>query len=81
MYTKKTDISDKWDIPQLYHDKWLQTCSYFIPCHRKYSSQMGRLGVMQLNCTDRSMGRFGGILTNIQQISCILIGYFFYGMV
>ena len=34
----------------------LHTCSYFIPCHRKYSSQIGRLGVMQVNCTDRWEG-------------------------
>ena len=44
------NVSDKWDIPQLYHEKGLH--SYFIPCHRKYSSQRGRLGVMQLSCTD-----------------------------
>ena len=28
----------------------------FIPCHRKFSGQMGRLGVIQLNCTDRWEG-------------------------
>ena len=50
------NLSDKWDIPQLYHEKGLHTCSYFISCHRKYNSQMGRLGVMQLNCTDRWEG-------------------------
>ena len=27
------------------------------------------------------MGRFGGILTNIKWLSCILIGCIFYGMV
>ena len=27
------------------------------------------------------MGRFGGILTNIQRLSCILIGCILYGMV
>ena len=27
------------------------------------------------------MGRFGGVLTNIQRLSCILIGYIFCGMV
>ena len=42
--------SDGWDIPRLYHMKGLH--NYYIPCHRKYSGQMGRLGVIQLNCTD-----------------------------
>ena len=47
--------SEKWDIPQLYHEKGLH--SFFIPCHRKYSSQIRKLGVMQLNCrTDRWEG-------------------------
>ena len=51
MYTKE---SDEWDIPWLYHEKALH--NYFIPCHRKHSGQMGRLGVIQLNCTDRWEG-------------------------
>ena len=44
------NTSDKWHIPWLYHQKWLH--NFFIPWHRKYSGQMGRLGVIQLNCTD-----------------------------
>ena len=42
------------DIPRLYHEKGLHI--YLIPCHRKYSGQMGRLGVIQLNCTDQWEG-------------------------
>ena len=45
------NTSGEWDIPRLYHEKGLR--NYFIPCHRKYSGQMGRLAVIQLNCTDR----------------------------
>ena len=30
--------------------------NYFISCHRKYSGQMGRLNIIQLNCTDRWEG-------------------------
>ena len=41
VYTKK-NTRDEWDIPRLYHEKGL--FYYFIPCHRKYSGQMGRLG-------------------------------------
>ena len=48
------NISDEWDIPWLYHEKGLH--NYFIPCHRKYSDQMGRLDVIQLNCTERWEG-------------------------
>ena len=51
------NTSDEWDIPQLYHEKGLY--NYFIPCHRKYSGQMGRLGVIELNCTDRWEGSMG----------------------
>ena len=43
-----------WKISLLYDEKGLH--NYFIPCHRKYSGQMGRLGVIQLNCTDRWEG-------------------------
>ena len=46
--------SDEWDIPRLYHEKGLN--NYFMPCHRKNSGQMGRLGVIQLNCTNRWEG-------------------------
>ena len=49
MYT-----SDEWDITRLYHEKGLH--NQLIPCHRKFSGQMGRLGVVQLNCTDRLKG-------------------------
>ena len=45
------NTSDEWDIPWLYQEKGLYI-NYFIPCHRKYSGQMGRLGLTQLNCTD-----------------------------
>ena len=38
----------------LYIEKGLHNC--FIPYHRIYSGQMGRLGVIQLNCTDRWEG-------------------------
>ena len=48
------NTSDERDIPRLYHEKGLQ--NYFIPCHRKFSGQMGRLGVIQLNSTDRWEG-------------------------
>ena len=48
------NTSDEWDIPRLFHDKGLH--NYFMPCHRKYSDPMGRLGVTQLNCTDRWEG-------------------------
>ena len=59
----------KWRVgySTVYHEKGLH--NYFIPCHRKYSGQQG------------TMGRLGGILTNIQRISCILIGCISYGMV
>ena len=40
LYQENT--SDEWDIPRLYRKKALH--NYFIPCHRKYSGQMGRLG-------------------------------------
>ena len=45
------------DIPQLYHKK-AGLHHYFIPCQRKYyySGQIGRLAVIQLNCTDRWEG-------------------------
>ena len=45
------NTSDEWGIPRLYHEKG--SYNYLIPCHRKYGGQMGRLGVLQLNCTDR----------------------------
>ena len=72
------NTSDEWDIPRLYHEKGLH--NYFIPCHRKYSGQMGRLGVIQLNCTDRWEGsvEYWRIYNGS---SCILIGCIFYGMV
>ena len=54
--------------------------NYFIPCHTKYSGQMRRLGVIHAVELHWSMGRFVGILTNIQRFSCILIGSIFYGM-
>ena len=41
-------------ILRLYQEKGLH--NYFIICHRKYSGQMERLGVIQLNCTDRWEG-------------------------
>ena len=28
----------------------------FMPCHRKYSGQMEKLGVIQFNCPDRWEG-------------------------
>ena len=43
------------------HKKGLH--NYFIPCHRKYSGQMGRLGMIQLLCTDQGEG-FMEYLTN-----------------
>ena len=46
--------SDEWHIPRLYRERGLH--NYSIPCHRKYSDQMGRLGVIQLNCSDRWEG-------------------------
>ena len=46
---------------------------------RESQGTMGRLSVIQLIC-NKSMGRLGGILTNIQQLSCILIGFIFYCM-
>ena len=47
----------------VYHSKTLH--NYFIPCYRKHSGQQG------------TMGRLGGLLTNIQRLSCILIGCIF----
>ena len=43
-----------WDIPWSYNEK--VSHNYFTPCLRKYRGQMGRLGVIQLNCTDRWEG-------------------------
>ena len=48
------NISGNWDVPRLYHEKRLN--NYFVPCHRKCSGQMGRLGVIKSNCTDRCEG-------------------------
>ena len=45
------NTSDEWGIPRFYHLKVLH--NYFILCHRKYSDQMGRFDVIQLNCTER----------------------------
>ena len=42
---------------------------------------MGRLGVIQLNYTTDRQEDFGGLLTNIQRLSCIVIGCIFYGVV
>ena len=39
---------------KLYHQKGLH--NYFIPCHTKYNGQMERLGMVQLNYTDRWEG-------------------------
>ena len=47
-------ISHKSLVVSGIHEKGLH--NYFTPCHRKYSGQMGRLGVIQLNCTDRLKG-------------------------
>ena len=49
----------------------------YIPCHRKYSGQMGRLGVIQLNCTDRWEGsvEYWRIL---QLLSCLLFSMAWY---
>ena len=46
---------DEWDILQLYHEKGLHIF-YFKLFHRKYIGQIGRMGVIQLNCTDRWEG-------------------------
>ena len=77
LYTKKTKVTSG-----IFHGYAMRKgCyNYFIPCHRKYSDQMGRL-VWYSWIMHWSMGRFGGILTNIQQLSCILIGCIFYGLV
>ena len=39
------NTSDEWDIPRLYHENVLH--NYFIPCHRKYSSQQGQHNQMR----------------------------------
>ena len=44
------NTSDELDILRLYHEG---LHNYFISWHRKYSGQLGRLGVILLNCTDR----------------------------
>ena len=41
------NTNDEWNITRLYHEERL---------HKKYSGQMERLGVIQLNCTDRWEG-------------------------
>ena len=48
------NTSDEWDIPRLYDEKGLH--NYFISDHRKCSGPMGRLGAIQLNCSDRWEG-------------------------
>ena len=53
VYAKKNP-RDEWNISRIYRVKGLH--NYLIPCHRKYSGKMGRLGVLQLNCTDRWEG-------------------------
>ena len=66
----------------VYYEKGLH--NYLIPRHRKKqwpARHNGDLGVVQLNCTDRWEGSIGGILINLQRLSCILIGCIFYGMV
>ena len=50
------NTNDEWDIPRLYHENGLHNYFKHVPCHRKYSGQMGRLGVIQLNYTDRWEG-------------------------
>ena len=49
MYTKKIQV-----MSGIFHGYTTGNgcITIFIPCHRKYSGQMGRLGVIQLNCTD-----------------------------
>ena len=50
------NTSDEWNIPRLHYSKALHDHglhNYFIPYHKKYSGQMGRLGVIQLNCTNQ----------------------------
>ena len=66
----KGNTSDEWDV------LWYTTRN---PCIIG-AVHDGKVGcdTVELHC---SMGRFGGIPTNIQQLSCILIGCIFYGMV
>ena len=52
MYTKKIQMTS--GIFHGLHEKNLH--NYFPPSHRKYSGEMGRLGVIQLNCTDQWEG-------------------------
>ena len=57
-------------LSRLYHEKGLH--NYFIPGHRRYSGQIRKLGVIQMNCT-RSMGRFGCFFYGmIQKLDLIL---------
>ena len=71
------NTSDKWDIPQLYHKKGWH--NYFIPCQKiQWPNEKVGCGTLELHWL---MEQFGRILTNIQRLSCILIGCIFCGMV
>ena len=59
-----------------YHERALN--NYFIPCHRKYSDQHNQINVTYLWCMK---GRLGVLPFNVQQPSCVLIGYVFFGIV
>ena len=57
-----------------------------VPCHRKYVALHNRCGArwegwVWYRWIVLIDGRFGGIPTNIQRLSCILIGCISYGMV
>ena len=55
-YVSQENTTDKQDIPRLYHKKGLHNYRYFMPCLRKHSGQIVRLGVRHLNGSDRWEG-------------------------
>ena len=72
-FAYQENTSDKWDIPL--HSK--REHNYFIPFHRKYGGDQEHNAI----CARRRMGRLDVIPSNLQRLSCILIGCIYYGMV
>ena len=67
-YLNKT-LSWLWRMGQVLY-------SYFIPCHRKYSGQQNHAIYAR-----PMIGRLSVVPSNIQRLSCILIGCIFFGIV
>ena len=66
------NASDKWDIPWYITSKHCITVSYSGNCHVLWDDWVWYHWIALI------MGRFGGIPTNIQHFSCILIGCIFW---